>query len=1105
MLATAPPLALDDTYAVPLDAPLVVGSPTTTVGERITQNIPPGTFGFGAALIPQQSLMMRFEVVGPVRTAQIGGHLGASQPGATVFGAIVALTGPDDFPDSVEMNTPDVLGHALISPTNPSSLSTAELSVELSQGWYALVFGGGRLGANGSGVAPSVVLANNYTYASSADGWSPLPNHAFQFFVDAEGIRGGVLDNDSDPEGFPLRASIETPPAHGALVLDADGTFTYTPAPGFTGLDSFRYTVSNGETHSTATAWLGRPHAPPVASSDRYEVLEGQSLAGGSVLANDLGENLEAVLLAGPETGTLAFNPDGTFVYSSTPGHLEADRFVYRVRQGTLWSAPATVTLEIVDANIAPDAQDDVYRIEPGETLMSGVGERLASAIYFTDEGLSSLNKAPLDGGTFERVRSLTFSASSIALDLTNRMVYWYVGAPEYRIYRAPLDGGAQELVVQMPEVEFETEFGTARDNPSVRDMAIDVAAGKLYWTTNSVQNVYPAKLSRSNVDGSNIEDLWTQSPFGFPQGIDLDLKEGKVYWTSSQEILRTDMESPRVTETVVNIAGSGGEISAIALDVSRGKLFWTEGQTFSGSRIRTANLDGSTAETIVTLDRNAGVADMAVDPARGKLYWSDYWFDTINRVGLDGANHEIVLRNGLTNPFGFTLDQTFPDNYIYGVLANDSDLDGDALVPGVTALPEHGTLVLNTDGSFKYIPDAGFVGRDKFTYILRDGQAESEPATVTIFVGNAAPVATADNYEIAEDAELSRSAAEGVLANDSDDGDSLRALLLNGPSHGQLDLSPDGAFVYRPSANFFGEDSFTYQASDGEKLSAPATVTIRITSVNDAPVAVADEGSVEQGKTLSFEATGLLENDFDADGDTLSVISVSPTANTHGTVTLSGGVVTYTPDAAFSGNASFTYRISDGQGGEAEGVMSVRVDPRPGEGNTEGKAQGFGSLDSGRRLFQFNVQAIEKRRGLDIQGHVNFIDVRNRIALFSTRITSFVIAPDGRLASFSGVGTVNGRSGYTFTVHVEDNAGANRGRDEFRIEIHGRGVNYDSLDYAINGGRIDRIGDIRVQPRRNTPSPIALARGLALVGLWINEGRHETLVEQLAKARLGR
>jgi VCBS repeat-containing protein len=1104
LLSGSPPQAFDDTYAVPIDDPLVVDSPMITFGARLTPpfSTPPHIPAGGSAIIPEQPLMIRFEVYGLVRTSRIGGMIGASDPEARMFGAIVALSDRDDVPDSLDMSTPDVLGHTLIAGTTTTAPASAMLSVELNEGWYALVFGAGQFGGTGTGFASTIDQQQTFSFYGSNGGWSSLPRHAFPFFVDAVGVIGGVLDNDRDAEGDALTATVATPPEHGALVLDPDGTFTYAPEDGFIGVDSFRYTVSDGTSQRTATAWLGRPHAPPIPTNDRYEVTEGQPFTATSVLANDFGQDLEAALLTGPEHGALAFKADGTFVYTADAGRHESDQFLYRVRKGTLWSAPATVTLDIRDANNPPVASDDVYRIEPGETLEAGVGEQLARAIYFTDEGMTSLNRMGLDGELVKRFRSLTFSADSIALDTTNNMVYWSVGAPEYRIYRASLFGGPQHLIVQMPEVEFVHEGHTRRDHPAVRDLAIDIAAGKLYWTTNPVAEVYPGRVSRSNLDGSNIEDLWT-SLTGFPHGIDLDLSARQVYWTNYTQILRTEMEAPRTAEVIVDGIGQHNPVNALALDVSRGKVYWAGSQAFSGGNIARANLDGSGHEPFITLDRDAGVTDLAIDPGRGQLYWSDYWFDTINRVNLDRSGREVVLRDGLTNPFGFTLDQVFPQNYIYSVLANDRDADQETLTATLARGPQHGQLTLERDGSFRYVPAAGFSGRDTFSYFAGDEVAQSGLATVTIHVGNPPPVANPDTYQIREDALLDLGPDAGVLANDTDnDRSSLRAVLVDEPSHGTLNLAPDGALVYQPHENFFGEDKFTYRADDGESLSNVATVTIRVVSVNDPPIARPDQAAVRQGQSINFGATGLLVNDSDPEGDRFEIFAVNATPETHGTVSFNNQMVAYTPDPGFSGNASFTYSVRDTNGGEAVGTVHVRVEQIPIEGNTAGNASGLGSLDRARRLFNFNVESRRRGNELAISGQLTFVDFESRLFFRSTQITSFRIEPDGRMASFSGVGMLNGRSGYAFTVHVDDRSAAGRAGDRFRIEITGRGLEYDSLEHAINGGRIDRLGDIRVRPPNNVPRPIAqLRRGLALSG-WMYNDRHETLIEQLARSR---
>src|SRR5437867_1047367 len=201
---------------------------------------------------------------------------------------------------------------------------------------------------------------------------------------------------------------------------------------------------------------------------------------------------------------------------------------------------------------------------------------------------------------------------------------------------------------------------------------------------------------------------------------------------------------------------------------------------------------------------------------------------------------------------------------------------------------PSHGTLTLNGDGSFTYMPALNYNGVDSFTYKASDGQAQSDVATVTITVTplNNAPVAVNDSFTTAEDTQLTV-IAPGVLANDSDvDGDALSAVLVSGPSHGTLTLNEDGRAACMAAVNFNGIDSFTYKASDGQAQSGVATVTITVTPVNDAPVEANDDSyTTPEDTQLTVIAPGVLANDSDADGDTLSAVLVS--GPSHGTLTL--------------------------------------------------------------------------------------------------------------------------------------------------------------------------------------------------------------------------
>lgn len=151
------------------------------------------------------------------------------------------------------------------------------------------------------------------------------------------------------------------------------------------------------------------------------------------------------------------------------------------------------------------------------------------------------------------------------------------------------------------------------------------------------------------------------------------------------------------------------------------------------------------------------------------------------------------------------------------GVLANDGDVEGEALTAEASGAPVGGTLVLGPDGGFTFTPIPGFTGDGGFSYVARDG-AGAATAEVRVTVEPQRPVAVDDSYAATPDVPLDVAAADGVLANDVDpNGDALTAELVEPPTAGELTLAADGAFVYTPDEGFVGVDGFTYAIDDGD------------------------------------------------------------------------------------------------------------------------------------------------------------------------------------------------------------------------------------------------------------------------------------------------
>ncbi|UBZ07093.1 tandem-95 repeat protein [Salegentibacter mishustinae] len=308
---------------------------------------------------------------------------------------------------------------------------------------------------------------------------------------------------------------------------------------------------------------------------------------------------------------------------------------------------------------------------------------------------------------------------------------------------------------------------------------------------------------------------------------------------------------------------------------------------------------------------------------------------DTYKNVETCEITIKLIPENSapIANPDAYSTEIDTPLNIsaAEGVLANDSDPDGDALI----AIPNQdvtgGTLTLNEDGSFSYVPDTGFTGSDTFTYFAFDGEIQVE-TTVSIVVApndSGAPVANDDFYSLNENEELQIS-APGILRNDSDPEDrELVPSVTANTSNGTLELSSDGAFVYTPNPDFSGTDSFSYLVNNGEQNSNVATVTLSVDPLpNDAPVALPDSYSVLENGELIVNAPGVIENDYDPDGDPFTAILLE--LPTQGTIDFNpDGSFTYIPNSGYTGPDSFTYMLNDEKNFSNEVTVTITVNAR--------------------------------------------------------------------------------------------------------------------------------------------------------------------------------
>lgn len=181
----------------------------------------------------------------------------------------------------------------------------------------------------------------------------------------------------------------------------------------------------------------------------------------------------------------------------------------------------------------------------------------------------------------------------------------------------------------------------------------------------------------------------------------------------------------------------------------------------------------------------------------------------------------------------------------------------------------------------------------------------------------NSLAVADNDTATLDEDA----STTVDVLSNDSDadDGDTLTVTSVGQAQNGTVSLV-DGTVTYTPDPDFNGADSFTYEVSDG-KETVSATVGVTVNPQNDDPIVLDSSLSVDEDNAITIAAVA---GASDIDGDALSVSAFGQGQN--GDVTEQDGILTYTPDLNFNGMDSFTYTVSDGNGGEVQATVTLVI-----------------------------------------------------------------------------------------------------------------------------------------------------------------------------------
>ena len=294
---------------------------------------------------------------------------------------------------------------------------------------------------------------------------------------------------------------------------------------------------------------------------------------------------------------------------------------------------------------VAPDLVVDSPTVSNSNPAV-GISLTLSATIRNQGKGQSAAT-------TLRFYRSTDGTISASDTEVGSRDVSGMAASRSQRLFfedHAPSSAGTYYYGACVESVSGESDTG----NNCSAAVTVTVTPGqKMYWTDTGTH-----KIQRSNLDGSRVEGLLTTGMMK-PNGIALDVSNGKMYWTAlrpslwrekrigTEMIHRSNLDGSDVEDLVTTGLESP---SGIALDVAGGKMYWTDTGTH---KIQRSNLDGSGVEDLVT-----GVVhpfDIALDVAGGKMYWPEGWTDKVQRSNLDGSGVEDLV-TGLGWPTGIAL-----------------------------------------------------------------------------------------------------------------------------------------------------------------------------------------------------------------------------------------------------------------------------------------------------------------------------------------------------------------------------------------------------------------------------------------------------------------
>ncbi|MDW1499794.1 tandem-95 repeat protein [Vibrio sp. YT-19(2023)] len=744
-------------------------------------------------------------------------------------------------------------------------------------------------------------------------------------FTDAD-----LLTGATDIEGDDLSVEgVTYTGADGVLTDNGDGTYSFAPNENFNGDVNFTFDVSDGTDTVTANidVTVTPENDPPVAGSTAYTVHEDNSitisdeqlLANSSDIEGDV--LIDSVSYSGND-GVLEINGDGTYTFSPNEnfsGEVSLDVVVVD-EEGATDSTTAGIT--VIEVNDPPIAGPTAYTIDEDQVLTFSESQVLLNASdvegdvelvgisYDGPDGIFSVN----GDGTCSFAPNENFNGQ-VQLDVTIRdedgaEVDTYITVDVLPINDAPVSGNLAYSVDEDNSITISNEQLLANSSDIEGEVAIDSVS---YSGTDGVfqdngDGTYTFSPNE-NFNGEVSLDVVVVDEDGATDsttaGITvLEVNDPPIAGATSYSVNEDEVITISSEQLLANASDVEGEVAIDSVSYSGSDGIFTDNGDGTFSFAPNANFDGDVSLDVVVVDEDGATAATNAN---------------IDVLPINDAPVSGNLAYSVDEDNSITLSQE-------QLLAQASDVEGDALTATNLVVDGDATVTANDDGSFTITPDANFNGDIDITFDINDGtDAIVATADLTVNPVNDLPQPEDQAFTIGEDGVLlftDEDLLDGATDIDGDD------LSVEGVSYtgadGVLTDNGDGTYSFAPNENFNGDVNFTFDVSDGTDT-VTANIDVSVTPENDPPVAGSTSYTVHEDNSITISNEQLLANSSDVEGevaiDTVSYSGADGVFQDNG-----DGTYTFSPNENFNGEVSLDVVVVDEDGATDSTTAGITV-----------------------------------------------------------------------------------------------------------------------------------------------------------------------------------